>query len=109
MTENTIYLNKLLDISKQYDIDKKSFVNIHETHMPFEGFPSKSPFNTSFVRIFTEPFIRTGQFYEFSLENIDKVEDLGQITNENGDTINKVRLWAKKGSPAIKSESFIVK
>ena len=100
-------MKKLLGIGKQYDIDKQSFVNISETHTPFEGFPVT--LSNNLLRLFSEPFSMSGMFYEFFMENISKVDDLGQITNTDGTAVNKVRVWAKKGLPAVKSESFIVK
>ena len=101
-------IQKLLAIGKQYDIDKKSDININETHTPFEGFPRTRPADKSILLLFSDPFSIEDKFYEFSMDSIAKIDDLGQITDENGQTATRVRLWVKKGMPAIVSESFVI-
>ena len=105
----TTDIQKLLATGKQYDIDKKSDININETHTPFEGFPRARPSDKSVLLLFSDPFSMEDKFHEFSVDSIAKIDDLGQITNEEGQTVNRVRLWVKKGMPAIISESFVIK
>ena len=105
----TADIQKLLAIGKPYDIDKKSDINISETHTPFEGFPRTRPSDKGVLLLFSNPFSIEDKFYEFSVDSIARIEDLGQITDENGQTTNRVRLWVKRGAPAIISESFVIK
>ena len=106
--EETRYLQKLLEIGTQYDIDKKSPVNIKDTHVAFDGYPQKHPSDKNVLVLLKSPFSENKKFYEFSIDSIGHVEDLGKTTNENGQSANKIRVWVEKGMPAILSESFIV-
>ena len=105
----TTEIQKLLAEGKQYDIEKKSDLNINETHAPFEGFIRAMPSDKGVLLLFSDPFSIEDKFYEFSMDSITRLDDLGQIADEDGQTASRVRLWVKKGMPAIICESFIVK
>ncbi|MCL1911249.1 MAG: hypothetical protein FWG13_03490 [Leptospirales bacterium] len=105
----TTDIQKLLTEGRQYDIEKKSGLNINETHAPFEGFIRARPSDKGVLLLFSDPFSIEDKFYEFSVDSISKAEDLGQIADEDGQTASRVRLWVKKGMPAIICESFIIK
>jgi inorganic pyrophosphatase len=107
MSENRDF-QKLLDLNGIYNVDKPRARNIRETHAAFEGYPQKHPTDRNLLILMTAPFSVDSKFYEFSIDTIGKVEDLGKITNENGESVNRARIWIKKGMPAIISESFIV-
>ena len=105
----TTDIQKLLAMGKQYEIDKKSDININENHAPFEGFPRTRTSDKGVILLFSDPFSIENKFYEFSADTIGKIDDLGQVANESGQMVNRVRLWVKKGAPAIVSESFVIK
>ncbi|MDR3237019.1 MAG: hypothetical protein LBT84_00785 [Spirochaetia bacterium] len=109
MSTNNEDIQKMLSIGKRYDLDRKSDVNINETHTPFEGFLHARPSDNGVLLLFYNPFSVEEKFYEFSIDSIAKIDDLGKVTNENGETANKIRVWVKKGMPAIISESFVIK
>ena len=104
-----VILKKLLEISKKYQIEPFGEVNLKETHIPFEGTPKKHPQDEKVILLLLNPFSKNHSFYEFPIESIGNVEDLGTITSEKGQSVTKIRVWVKKGMPAIKSEPFIVK
>lgn len=108
MTDNK-YIQKLLSVGKHYDIDKKSHININEICRPFEGFPRKRKADDNALLLFPDPFSDAeGKFHEFSLDTIAKIDDLGKVTNTDGETANKIRVWVKKGASAVLSQSFTV-
>jgi hypothetical protein len=102
------YIQKLLSNSKYYQIDKYRKTDFKKTHKPFEGTPQKHPHDDKILILVTDPFAKFNEYYEFSLESIGHVEDLGTISSETGHSVTKIRVWVKKGMPAIKSKPFIV-
>lgn len=99
---------KLIETSKGYEIDKYREVNLNKTHSPFEGTPKKHPNDKNVLILVTSPFTEHKEFYEFSIESIGNIEELGTITSENGNSAYKIRVWVKKGMPALKTEPFII-
>jgi len=106
--ETKKYIQKLLSISEGYQVDRYRKKNLGKTHVPFEGTPKKHHHDDKLLILLTDPFSSLSDFFEFSLDSIGHVEDLGTITNEKGKSTTKIRIWIKKGMPAIKSERFIV-
>jgi hypothetical protein len=107
--EDRKYMKRLLDISRGYQIDKYRELNLEKTHKAFEGTPKKHPHDENVLILLTDPFSNFNRYYEFSLESIGHVEDLGTISSETGKSTHRIRVWVKKGMPAIKSTPFIVK
>jgi len=106
--EEKKYIQRLLEISGQYDVDVPRIPDLDKTHTPFEGVPRKHPADDNVMLLFPSSFSTKHKFYEFSLETISVVEELETITAENGSNSTRIRVWVKKGMPAIYSESFIV-
>ncbi len=106
--EGNKYIQKLLEISKKYEIDKPRLLDIDQTHSPFEGIPRKHPTDDNVMLLFPSNYPTNHKFYEFSLETIGVVEELETITSDKGNSTTRIRVWIKKGMPAIYSESFIV-
>ncbi len=106
--EDKQLVRKLLQISKKYDIDKYKNININETHAIFEGTPQKHSNDENLLILLPDPFSELKEFYEFSIDSIGNIEELGSISSEDGETVYRVRLWVKKGDLAIKSEPFII-
>ncbi len=102
------YVKKLLEMSKQYDVDTIREVNLGKTHRPFEGSPKKHPTDSNLLILIDSPFSAQKKFFEFSLESIGNIEELGTKTSEKGESAYLIRVWIKKGMPALKSEAFIV-
>jgi hypothetical protein len=102
------YIKKLLEISKKYELEKFSNINLKETHTAFEGTPQKHPHDRNILILLKDPFSNE-EFYEFSIDSIGTIEDLGSTTSGSGETAPKIRVWIKKGMTALKSMPFIVK
>jgi hypothetical protein len=58
--------------------------------------------------LLTSPFTSDKKFYEFYVNSIGSIEEIGTITSEKGESAIKVRVWVKKGMPALKAEPFII-
>lgn len=106
--EDKKYVKKLLNISKAYQIDKYREADLSRTHKPYEGTPKKNPHDNKILILLSNPFSNWNEFYEFSLDSIGYVEDLGTIASGDGKSVTRIRVWVKKGMPAIRSLPFII-
>ncbi|HNX24479.1 MAG TPA: inorganic pyrophosphatase Ppa [Spirochaetota bacterium] len=102
------YVQKLLEISKNSNIDKIRNVNYSEEYMPFEGSPKRHPTNENILILIVNSFEQNKKFYEFHLETISAVEEVGTLTSDDNKSVYQIRVWVKKGTMAVKSETFIV-
>lgn len=102
------YVKRLLEISRQFNIDKIRHADFKEEYISFEGSPKRHPSNENILLLVTNPFDEIKQFYEFNIETISAVEEIGTITDEETRSAYQVRIWVKKGTMAVKSETFIV-
>jgi hypothetical protein len=104
------YIKKLIEKSnKQFVLEKYREVDISKTHRVFEGTPKKHPHDESIMILLIDPFSKKREFYEFTVDSIGHIEEIGTITNVDGDSALKIRIWIKKGTPAIKAKPFIVR
>ncbi|MCP4129822.1 MAG: hypothetical protein GY754_02280 [bacterium] len=106
--EEKKYVQKLLNMSDQFDIGRYRDLNIKETHTSFEGAPKKHPSDENVLILLTSPFSKNHKFFEFAINSIGAIEDLGTISAEDGQSSPKIRVWIKKGMPALVTEPFIV-
>jgi len=74
----------------------------------FEGIPKKHPSDTKVLVLFTSPFSTERTFYEFPVDSIGRIEELGTITSSNGVSAYTIRVWVKKGMHALRATSFII-
>ncbi len=58
--------------------------------------------------LITNPFDENKQFYEFYMDSISAIEEIGTISSENCKSAYQIRIWVRKGTMAIRSETFIV-
>ncbi|HOK01111.1 MAG TPA: inorganic pyrophosphatase Ppa [Spirochaetota bacterium] len=103
-----LYIQEFLDVNEQFAIDKKRKIDLKEDLVAFVGSPKKHPSNENVVMLIENPFDEHKIFYEFYIDSISAVEEIGTIASENSQSAYQVRLWVKKGTIAIKSETFIV-
>lgn len=102
---------KLLNLLKENDktaIDKYRNINFFENHVAFVGTPKKHQYNKSKIILLPDPFSDKKLFYEFSIDAIDLVEELGTISSQEGKNALQIRIWVKKGTVALQYEPFIV-
>ncbi len=104
------YIKILIEKShKQFALEKYREGDLTKTHRVFEGTPKKHPHDDSLMILLTDPFSKKREFYEFTVDSIGHIEEIGTITNADGDSALKIRIWIKKGTPAIKAKPFIVR
>ncbi len=104
------YIKRLIEKShRQFDIEKYREDDISKMHRIFEGTPKKHPHDNSLMILLTDPFSKNKEFYEFTVDSIGHMEEIGTVTNAPGESAMKVRIWIKKGTPAIKAKPFIVR
>jgi len=106
--EDGKYVRRLLEISKQFNIDRLRHPDFKEEYTSFEGSPKRHPSNDNILLLVTNPFDVNKMFYEFNLDSISAVEEIGTITDKDTRSAYQVRVWVKKGAMAVKSETFIV-
>lgn len=102
---------KLLNLLKENDktaIDKYRNINFFENHVAFVGTPKKHQYDKTKIILLSDPFSDKKIFYEFSIDTIDLVEELGTISSQDGKNALQIRIWVKKGTVAIKYEPFII-
>ena len=101
--EEIKYVKKLIEQKDAHGIDKLRDVNQKKLYASFEGIPKKHPTDSKVLILFTDPFSKDRTFYEFSIDSIANIEELGTISSPEGESAYKIRVWAKKGMPALKS------
>lgn len=102
-------LDKLLEISKQYEIEKvKQKIDLDKDFIAFTGTPQKHPHDNTKIIIVMNPFSTHTIFYEFSLKDIKHVEELPSVVDMKGHSIKIVKIWVRKGSYGLKYEPFVV-
>jgi hypothetical protein len=104
------FIKKMIEKSKrEFPVERYNDIDINITHRVFDGVVRKHQVDSKVILLMSDPFAKNKEFYEFSVDSIDRMEEIGTITNENGQSAMKVRIWVKKGVPAIKARPFIVK
>ncbi|MBN1496787.1 MAG: inorganic pyrophosphatase Ppa [Spirochaetes bacterium] len=104
------YIRKLIEKSeKKFAVEKFHDADARKSYRSFIGTPKKHPKDENILILLTDPFSKNTEFYEFAVDSIASVEEIDTITNEDGESAMKVRLWIKKGMPAIKAKPFIVR
>jgi hypothetical protein len=102
------YVQRLLEISKNYDLDRIRNINYSKEYQPFEGSPKRHPTNENILILIANPFEDNKKFYEFHLDTISAIEEIGTLTSDDNNSAYQIRVWVKKGIMAVKSETFIV-
>jgi hypothetical protein len=79
-----------------------------EECIQFVGAPKKHPYDVEKVVLITKPLSSHATFYEFSLKDIQHVENLPSIASEDGESVKVAKIWVRKGSFGIRYEPFTV-
>ncbi len=79
-----------------------------KNYQPFTGSPRKHPYEKTRVIVIVDPFSDNAHFYEFNIDDIAFAEELSNISNLKGDSVSMIRVWVKKGSPALHCTPFMV-
>lgn len=106
--EDKKYVQKLLEILPHSNIDKIRVVDFNQDNEMFEGSPKRHPNSENIIILVQNPFDEKKVFYEFYMDTISSIEEIGTLSSDDGKNAYMIRLWIKKNSMAIKSETFIV-
>ena len=100
---------KLLEEGKYYEIQKRSgrSKTLEQESTPFCG-ALRPHYNPKMLLLLSSPPESRGDVLEFRSEDIIYAEELSSITKPNGVTVERVRLWVRNGSPAMRMEPILV-
>ena len=100
---------KYLETKPFYEITKYSrHPDYSKGNVAFTGTPRKHPYDEKKILLISDPFSSNTIFFEFRLKDITYIEELSQLATEDGEILNIVKIWIKKGSLGIKYEPFVV-
>jgi hypothetical protein len=104
------FIKKMIEKNRRvFPVERYGDIDFNTTHSAFAGVLRKHQNDSKIVILMADPFAKNREFYEFTVDSIDRMEEIGTITNEDGQSAMKIRIWVKKGVPAIKARPFIVK
>ena len=106
--EHRQFVRKLIERSRQFEVEQPDKIDMSGTHTAFEGTPKKHPANDGILVLFIDPMGTDPGFFEFPVETIGAIEELGTMSMADGTSCYRVRVWIKKGSPGLRSEKFLV-
>lgn len=105
-------MTKFLQEAKKFEIQPykkpKNIKLLKEDNVPFSGSPHKHPYDSAKVVLIADPYSNNTFYYEFKTEDITFVEELPNMVNEDGETINMARVWIKKKRVGIRCTPFVV-
>ncbi len=108
-TRKAMIVQKYLETLPLFEIERYDvYHDLSEECISFHGSPRKHPYDKEKMILVLDPFSSHTVFYEFFIEDIKGVDAEPSIATENGDNLNMVRIWVKKGSLGLKYEPFEV-
>ncbi len=111
LRDDGMTLQKLLVEGKFYDITpyqrKDASLSMEET-FPFSGV-LRQHYNPAMLFLLVDPLEKHGQIYEFNIADIVRAEELPSLTAPEGVTLERVKIFVKSGSFAMRLQPFIVK
>ena len=106
--EGKQYVQKLLEVSPKFNIDKVRNIDLKQDHEMFEGSPKRHPTSENLLILVQNPFDEKKIFFEFYIDTISSIEEIGTLSSDQGKNGYMIRVWVRKGNMAIRSETFIV-
>ena len=100
---------KLFNEGKFFEIQKRSTRSdsLEKESTPFCG-ALRPHYNPNMILLLTSPLESRSEVFEFRSEDITYAEELSNLSKPNGVTVEQVRLWVRKGSPAMRMEPVLV-
>jgi hypothetical protein len=81
---------------------------LRQSHVPFSGSPCKHPHDSKKMILVTDPFSTALTYFEFNLTDVSFIEELPHLVLPEGEVVNMVRLWVRKGCIGVRCTPFIV-
>ena len=105
-------IRHLLKISASKEIQKyNASVDREELFarfVSFAGAPRKHPYDPTRILLVTDPFSQQTSFYEFDSDDIVYAEEINTLVTPDGESVNMVRIWVRKGSIGLHCTPFLV-
>ena len=109
MDEGQTPIKKILKKTVKFEIEAyKKFPDVTVNHVAFTGSPQKHPLDKNKVILIVDPFSTQTFYYEFNTADVEGIEELPSLVTMEGESVNMVRLWVRKGSIGVKSVPFVV-
>ena len=86
---------------------QKSLHDLEAEAVAFIG-ALRQHYNPHMLLLLTRPLEPQGTAFEFRSEDVICAEEQPSLTGPNGVTVERVRLWVRKSSPAMRMEPFRV-
>ena len=74
----------------------------------FAGSPRKHPTDPGCLLLVTDPFSQHTSYYEFKSDDIVFAEEMATLVTPEGETVNMVRIWVRKGCIGLHCTPFMV-
>jgi inorganic pyrophosphatase len=84
----------------ELQISQQRPTNLTDEAIPFAG-SLRLHYNPGLVLLLLHPQESNSMLYEFRVDDIVYAEKLASLTRESGVTVERVRLWIRKGAPAM--------
>lgn len=98
---------KLIGEGRFFDLQVYRGDGIEQEAAPFIGV-LRQHYNPNIVLLLSNPLQKMSIAYEIRVDDILHVEELASETGPEGVTVERVKLWVKKGSTVIKMEPILV-
>ena len=86
----------------------KDLKELRKQSVPFSGSPQKHPYDPEKIILVSDPYSGNTVYYEFLKEDISHVEDLSNLVNSEGETVQMARIWVLKKRVAVRCTPFMV-
>lgn len=86
----------------------KDINKLRKENVPFSGSPQKHPYDSEKIVLVSDPYSGNTFYYEFVKEDISHVEELPNLVNIEGETVQMARIWVMKKSVAVRCTPFMV-
>ena len=102
-------IKKFLEMAKKFEIETyRKYPDLIFNYVPFTGSPQKHPYDQDKIILITDPFSTHTSYYEFTIADIEGVEELPSLVTIEGKSVVMVRVWVRKGSIAVRAIPFVV-
>ena len=90
------------------EIEAKRPMDLSSQYVAFSGLPGGASRETGMVVLLPDPLSGGEDIHEFRTADIGYIEEIDTLALDNGTTAVKVRVWVRRGSPAVSRKQFIV-
>ncbi|MDA3849908.1 MAG: hypothetical protein PF447_01410 [Spirochaetaceae bacterium] len=83
-------------------------VDLENDCKKYKGNPRRHPYDKSKIILIPDPESEKKLFLEFLLSDIAHIEELPNMTSDDGISLTQITLWVKKGCWGVRTEGFKV-